>query len=210
MDIVAHGLWAGAAGKAANFKLRNEVRFFHAAFWGMFPDLAAFVPMAVMLIRHGFFGQPISMRLLFSHTLSQVLPESLRPEVLYQYSHSLLVFLVVFGVVWLLYRRPVLAMLGWPLHILMDIPTHGGGVYRTPFLWPLSSYRFSGIWWSREWFMILNYSLIAAVYAAVFLWPLVSRRGSKATENAECGDGVAHGQRRPDAAWQSRSGENQD
>ena len=169
MDLLAHGLWAGAAGAAANLKLKHKLHFFHAVFWGMFPDLFAFLPMVAALLWHGFFGQPIGPRLLFSRALRQVLPEFLQPQALYPLSHSLIVFLAVFAAVRLLLRRPALVLLAWPLHILLDIPTHGGGTYRTPFLWPLSDYRFSGIWWSRRWFMILNYSLIAAAYAAVWI-----------------------------------------
>ena len=180
MDIVAHGLWAGACGAVANRKLRTKLRFFSTVFWGAFPDLFAFLPMAVLLISFKFYGEPASPRLLFSRTLRQALPHFLWPDVLYPFSHSFPVFLAVFLLAWLLLRRPVLAMFGWPLHILMDIPTHGAGAYRTPFLWPLSSYRFSGIWWSRRWFMILNYSLLAAVYIALFIWPLLSKRKSRA------------------------------
>ena len=184
VDFFAHGLWAGAAGAAANLKLKNKLRFFHTVIWGVFPDAFAFLPMAVVLLWFRFFGEPISPRLLFSRALRQALPRFLWPEELYQFSHSLLVFLAVFFAVRLLFRRPVQALLAWPLHILLDIPTHGAGVYRTPFLWPLSSYRFSGIWWSRRWLMILNYSLIAAVYVALFVSSFASRRQPRAPDKS--------------------------
>ncbi len=87
---------------------------------------------------------------------------------LYQISHSLFVFSAVFGIVWLIRRRPVLEMLGWPLHILIDIPSHTLRFFPTPFLWPVSSYHFDGISWGNRWFMLVNYSAIAAVYLA--LW----------------------------------------
>ncbi len=176
MDFVAHGLWAGAFGALARFRLSCRLRVLPTVFWGVFPDLASFVPMGVVLVRNDFFGEPIAPRLLFHPAVKQALPRVLWPEVLYEPSHSLVVFLAVFLLLWLVFRRPVLALLGWPLHILLDIPTHGAGIYRTPFLWPLSSYRFSGIWWSRTWFMILNYSLIVAAYLALFVWPRVARR----------------------------------
>lgn len=176
MDVIAHGLWAGAAGMAANRKLARKIRFVWAFAWGVFPDVFAFLPMFVVLVRFRFYGQSLTPRLLFSHDLQKNLPAFLLPEGLYHLSHSLVVFSVVFALVWRLTRRPALAMLAWPLHILMDIPTHGSGVYRTPFLWPLSSYRFSGIWWSQRWFMILNYSAIAAAYLALLIWYLVSKR----------------------------------
>lgn len=184
MDILAHGLWAGAAGAAANLKLKKKVRFLPTVLWGMFPDAFAFLPLFSVFILYGSFGEPINRRLLFSRALRQVLPEFWWPEALYQLSHSLVVFLIVFLLVWLLLRRPVLALVGWPLHVLMDIPTHGAGVFGTPFLWPLSAYRFSGFWWSRRWFMILNYTLLAAVYFALFVWPRVSRWRSRVSKQA--------------------------
>ena len=103
-------------------------------------------------VKFRFFGQSLTPRLLFSHALEKNLPEFLLPEGLYHLSHSLVVFSVVFALVWRLSRRPALAMLAWPLHILLDIPTHGSGVYRTPFLLAVFV-PFSGIWWSQHWFM---------------------------------------------------------
>ena len=107
----------------------------------------------------------------------------LRPDELYHYSHSLIIFSLAFGVAWLLRRRPALAMLAWPLHILMDIPSHRAGRYGTPFLWPLSSYVFDGTSWGQRWFMILNWSAIAAAYLALLLW----RRASRGNETRPSG-----------------------
>jgi hypothetical protein len=45
---------------------------------------------------------------------------------LYQGSHSLLMFAEVFGLVWPLKRHRMLELLGWALHLLIDIPTHQG------------------------------------------------------------------------------------
>lgn len=42
MDIVSHGLWAGAAYKAINLKREKAFNIWFAAFWGVFPDLFAF------------------------------------------------------------------------------------------------------------------------------------------------------------------------
>jgi hypothetical protein len=62
------------------------------------------------------------------------------------------------------------AMLGWLVHILIDIPTHSYQFYPTPFLWPLSSWKFNGISWGQKWFMIANYSTIVIAYAALYFW----------------------------------------
>ena len=176
MDFFAHGLWAGAAGTAANRKLKQKCRLVWVVLWGVFPDVFAFGAMFVVMLWFRLLGGEITPRLLFRGPLRESLPSFLLPEHLYPLSHSLVVFSVVFAVVWLLFRRPALPMLAWGLHILMDVPTHGAGRFGTPFLWPLSLYRFDGIWWSQRWFMILNYSAIAAAYFALLVWFLVSKR----------------------------------
>jgi hypothetical protein len=64
------------------------------------------------------------------HTTSSLLPDPHGPQhfrfvwTLYNARHSLLVFALVFGIAWLLAKRPILEMLAWSLHILIDIPTH--------------------------------------------------------------------------------------
>jgi len=90
---------------------------------------------------------------------------------LYDPSHSLVVFLSVFALTWLIFGRPVWVLLGWALHVLMDIPTHSAR-YPTPFLWPISSFRIIGIAWYQRWFMLLNYTALAAVF--LLLW--IARR----------------------------------
>ncbi|HSW49476.1 MAG TPA: hypothetical protein VLH09_04840 [Bryobacteraceae bacterium] len=178
MDIFAHGAWAGAAGIAAGRRLRRSISVPLAMLWGVFPDLFAFTPTFMLVAWMRFIdGIVIPGRFfIFSPAARDALPVFLRPDELYHYSHSLVVFSLVFGAVWLLRRRPALVMLGWPLHILMDIPTHRAGRYGTPFLWPISSYVFDGISWGQRWFMILSWSSIGAVYLALLAWYLVSRR----------------------------------
>ncbi len=65
-------------------------------------------------------------------------------------------------------RRFPYELLGWLLHILIDIPTHSYSFYPTPFLWPISQYKFDGISWGTPWFMIVNYSSLAISY--LVLW----------------------------------------
>jgi hypothetical protein len=178
MDVFAHGFWAGAAGITANRKLRRRISLPWAVLWGVFPDLFAFTPTFLVVVWLRFFqGADISGRFfIFSPAAREALPVFLRPDELYHYSHSLVIFCLAFGMAWLVRRGPALAMLGWPLHILLDIPTHHAGRYGTPFLWPLSSYQFNGTSWAQRWFMILNWSAIAAAYLALLLWRLASRR----------------------------------
>jgi hypothetical protein len=178
MDIFAHGMWAGAAAFAANRRLKRPVRLRWAALWGMFPDLAAFTPAFLVASWTAAAARaPITNRFFFlGRGVRDLLPVFLRPEELYHVSHSLVFFALAFGLVWWLRKSPALAMLGWPLHILFDIPSHRAGRFGTPFLWPLTDYRFDGVSWGQRWFMILNWSLIGAAVLGLWLWNRASRR----------------------------------
>jgi hypothetical protein len=96
---------------------------------------------------------------------------------LYQYSHSLVIWAAVFIIVWIVSRRPRWELLGWALHILIDIPSHVIDFYPTPFLFPISEYRFPyGIQWSNMWYMIINYSALAGVWIWIVIKKLQKKR----------------------------------
>ena len=77
---------------------------------------------------------------------------------------------MVFIIVWFFYKRPRYELLGWALHILIDIPTHVLAFFPTPFLFPISEYRFSyGIQWSNIYFMIINYTLLLFVWIRILV-----------------------------------------
>lgn len=76
---------------------------------------------------------------------------------LYHCSHSLLMFATVFGLVWLLKRRPMLEVLAWALPFLIDIPTHQG-IFANHFLSRLIL-GFDGICWESSWFLAVNYGV---------------------------------------------------
>lgn len=153
MEILAHTLWATAAAKAVNHKGAARISVGWFAAWAAFPDLFAFVPEVLAALAYrAFAAAPAHPH--FHHLLGIDL---------YAPTHSLAVFAPVFLVVSLILRRPAWNMLGWALHVLMDIPTHSAR-YPTPFLWPVSSYRIIGIAWRQWWFMALNYAMLAAVF----------------------------------------------
>lgn len=168
MDIFAHGLWAGAAYKAVNKKTEKPFNIKMAAFWGIFPDLFAFTIPFVWLFGNLIFGsmgfsdipRPDSVE----PTPQDTLPIFRLTSMLYSVSHSAIIFLIVFGIAYLVFRRPIWELGGWLIHILLDIPTHSYQFYPTPFLWPLSGWTFSGFSWGTPWFLILNYSAIILVY----------------------------------------------
>ena len=87
---------------------------------------------------------------------------------LYNITHSLVVFFLVFILVSWLSKRFFWSMTAWAMHILIDIPTHSYNFFPTPFLWPISSYKVDGISWGTPWFMVVNYSAIVITYVIIY------------------------------------------
>lgn len=162
MDILAHALWTAGAAIPLRRRLRRPLSLGWAIFWGVFPDVFSFAIPA--LVRIWWY---------LSGTTSSLLPDPNGPQhfhfvwTLYYASHSLLVFGLVFGTAWLFAKRPILEMLAWSLHILIDIPTHQG-IFALHFLWPLSSYGISGLRWENHWFMAANYAGLLLLYS--WMW----------------------------------------
>lgn len=159
MDIVSHGLWGGLA------LGRTSRRSFWTAFgFGTVPDLFSFgLVFANGLWVHGldFFngmGHPPDPSLIPAYVYS-----------LYNATHSLVVFALVFGLVWLVRGKPLMELGAWGLHIAVDIFTHSEAFFPTPFLWPLSDLRVDGVPWSDPRIFFSNVLLLAALYAWFFL-----------------------------------------
>jgi membrane-bound metal-dependent hydrolase YbcI (DUF457 family) len=83
---------------------------------------------------------------------------------LYNISHSIIVFTIIFIIAYLLFKKPVWILGGWLLHILIDVPTHSYQFYPTPIFWPISSWKFDGFGWANEWFLIADAVLLIIVY----------------------------------------------
>jgi len=175
MDIFSHGLWAAAAAKGVN-KSQNKrrVNVWATAMWGIFPDLFAFViPFAWMIVAFisgdisggDFHVRPAGEEL----TNPNMVVVSQFSHALYNMSHSLFIFAIVFLGVWLYFRQARLELLGWLLHIVIDIPTHTAAFFPTPIFWPFFDWKFLyGFSWGQPWFLILNYSLLACLY--LYFW----------------------------------------
>jgi len=139
MEIVAHTLWAAAAAKATN-RRTARIGLVWFAIWAMFPDLFAFSPEVIAGLWNRITGSVSAHVLDFHHVGARW---GWLDVDLYDIGHSFVTFVAVFLIVWAIIRRPLWEMLGWALHILLDIPSHSAH-YPTPFLWPLSSYYISG------------------------------------------------------------------
>lgn len=167
MDILSHGIWGSLYAKAVNPKLDKPIKLRWAFWWGVFPDLFAFVPVFAWSIIRVIRGLPLAIH----RPLTEIEPwtpgfDNLSDvtQFLYQLSHSLIVFAIVAVVLYAVRRRAFWTIIPWMMHILMDIPTHSYKFYATPFLWPLSGWKFNGISWGQWWFMILNYFVIVVLF----------------------------------------------
>lgn len=155
-------LWANYGAQATNKKLvkkdKKPISLPWVTFWGVFPDLFAFgitfITIIPSIISGNFTGRPSGMGL---------------PAELYQYSHSIVIWAIIFAISWLIWKKPQLALFGWALHILIDIPSHSGTFYPTPFLFPISDWKFQyGVSWANPTYMIINYTLLLIVSLYIF------------------------------------------
>ena len=179
MDIFSHGFWTAAAAEGVNRtflkKRKPPLNPRRAAFWGVAPDLFSFgLAFAWLAFRwltgssaQFFPHDPAHPELQFGtgDPKTTVVPLARLTAILYQFTHSAVVFTIFFLLVWLLRRRrPPLEIFGWLFHIFIDIPTHSYRFYPTPFLWPISSWKLNGFSWAEPWFLLPNYAAILIVY----------------------------------------------
>lgn len=170
MDIFSHGLWAGVAGRAINKSQKERrVNVWAMALWGMFPDLFAFAIPFIFIVWSVAFGghsfgdfggqpaiaEPTNPNAIWLFKLSHVL---------YNVSHSLIIFAIVFFAVWAYFKQARLELLGWLLHIIVDVPTHTYAFFPTPVFWPIFDWKFNGFSWGQPWFLVLDYSLLLLAY----------------------------------------------
>ncbi len=161
MDVFAHMLWTNVVYYK---KYQNQVkdRLF-AVFFGVIPDLVGFTPaFFYMLFSGNQFGPSAFNSDLWVFKFAAYS---------YNFTHSAVIFaLVALSVYAFRNRKFYWPMFGWLLHIIIDIPTHKG-FYETPFLFPLSGYKFThGMSWGHPVFMVTNYSALILAYVLIFLF----------------------------------------
>lgn len=184
MDVLAHTLWTNAVFHA-KYSRQRKMRYL-AAFFGVVPDLVGFAPLITYLVFTGRFFNA------FPGNITPLTHWTVRfAENAYNYTHSLVIFTIVFvlvAIIGMTYRYfktkqfswwVFWPLLGWALHILIDIPSHRG-FYETPFLFPLSEARFShGVSWAHPIFMLINYSSLVIAYIGLIIYQR-RKRASKA------------------------------
>lgn len=183
MEIVAHGLWAAAAAITAERTSTAPISIGWSVWWTAFPDVLAFGPLVAI---------GLWLRLVDGTSapeVGHVLPRMGIRLPLYPAGHSLIVFLLVFGLTTILARRIVYSMLGWLLHIVIDVPTHSFSYYATRFLWPISDFRIDGIAWGTPWFWAATYVALGLVYGVMWRKGWLTRSATAAA-GTEAGEGA--------------------
>ncbi len=143
MDFFAHGFWS----YIIFHKIKKPI---YAVMFGLLPDIVSWgLYLIISLITRGFrLGPP----------LIETIPSWVFE--LYGLGHSVIVAGIVILAVSLILKKFPVYMLAWPVAIVMDMITHTREFLPTPFLWPVSDWKFPGFSWASLRFMVLNYLLI--------------------------------------------------
>jgi hypothetical protein len=154
MDPVSHGLYGGVA-----FGRKSRREYIIAFFFGVMPDIFSFGPyfLLALLGTYSFAREP------GGHPDPSLIPPFV--HIAYDWTHSFIIYGIFFALLWSFGKRSFAKLtFGWPLHILVDIPTHSRAFFSTPFLWPASSFSVDGVPWSRPYIFIPNVLLLIALY----------------------------------------------
>lgn len=164
MDILAHGLWTNVMYRTIPSTRNSRKLILWGVTFGVLPDLVSF---SWLLLERFYFvlfaGEPVAFAPanFYSYKTAEFAAVS------YNYTHSIIIWLLVLGLVWLMIKKFPWVLLGWGLHILIDIFSHTIDFFATPFLFPLSSFQISVIDWTHPIFMIVNYVLLLVLYLIV-------------------------------------------
>lgn len=154
MDTISHGLYSVFLVKG----VFNKGKLWLAFLFGILPDIIPFgIPFITMIFSGLSFSRDNPSQFIPSYT-----------NALYNFTHSLVIAFVIFGLIYLIKKKVYVWMLGWPLHILVDIPTHSGDFFPTPFLYPISNFTINGIGWGNPYIFFPNWILIAILAIIVF------------------------------------------
>ena len=118
MEIFAHFFWTYTV-------LHKNKKPWLATLFGILPDIFSF---GILFIINLFSGKTLPRGPPDPSTVPQFVTNS------YNYTHSLIIFIVAAILIYLITKKFYVFLLGWPLHILLDIPTHTNKIFPTPFL----------------------------------------------------------------------------
>ncbi|MCC6197235.1 MAG: metal-dependent hydrolase [Burkholderiales bacterium] len=177
MDILAHGMWAAAGAEVLGRKVAiTRYDTLGIVIFALLPDLVHLLPVIGWVA----FGGG-TMRDLYEYVVATPAAEPVLPPIvkelthhLHCIGHSAIVAGAVTLVVWRMRRNWLIPLLGWWLHIVIDVFTHSLDYYPSPVLYPITYRGFDGVAWNTPTFMALNYAFLAATW--IWLWRTRSRR----------------------------------
>lgn len=178
MDLLAHALWTGAG--VAALQRRWPVSGTAAAAgvaMSVVPDLAHSLPvLAWVAAGDGTWAQGLAYAWATPST-EPVLPQWVRlwSHHLHCTTHSVLVAAAVTVICWPWRRVMWLPLVGWWLHIVIDVFSHSNEFYPVPLFYPITQRGFGMVAWNTPWFAAWNYGALVAV--TIWLW-LTRRKGA--------------------------------
>lgn len=173
MDLLSHVSWAGAAAEALRRRdpSSSGSPVPAAMALGAAPDLGQLLPVAAWSL-----GQDDPLQVVRQFIAAQPGGEPAMPALvslishhLHCIGHSAVIAAVVAFVVWRLRGRSWIPLVGWWLHIAVDVPTHSSDFYAVPFLYPFTYWGFDGVAWTNPWVLAVNYAALAAAGVALLL-----------------------------------------
>ena len=102
MDIISHGLWGSVA-----FDRKNKKSFWTAFLIGIAPDIISFGPFFAGILL-GFYPTPDFRA---GPPPTAIIPEYINS--IYNITHSLIIFALVFFIAWLILKYPYLPLFAW-------------------------------------------------------------------------------------------------
>ena len=165
MDILAHALWAGAGIALARRRWIVPTRTLIATVvLAALPDVFHLLPIAGWWI----FGDG-SVQALWAYAVAVPGQEPALPAMVELWSHHLhcvahsaILAGAMTLVFWAIRRSLWIPLLGWWSHIIIDVFTHSADYYPSPVLYPITERGFDGVAWNTPWFMVVNYTALAA------------------------------------------------
>lgn len=168
MDFISHALWGGIAFGRSGKKL-----FIISAIISIMPDILS----EGIMFTLAFLGLP-GMPDVTGGTHPDITEFPAYAQFFYNSTHSLVFAAIIIIVICLIRRKIIWVLLAWPMHILIDIPTHSLNLFPTPFLYPLSDYRFNGIPWDHPYVLIPNILFLVYLYG-IWIFIIIERRREK-------------------------------
>ena len=112
----SHGYYFTRPLGSISFGRKNRRSFWISFLFGILPDFLAFAPLTLAMVlglsNHEWqFGEPPDPNGLPAYIFQ-----------VYNVSHSLVIFALIFITLWFIFRRPIWEFSAWGLHILFDIP----------------------------------------------------------------------------------------